>query len=292
MTSDGEDRAGDLVIRPMRRDELEVLVGWAEDEGWKPGIGDAEVFWATDPDGFVAAELDGELIGGGSIVSYGGRYGFMGFFIVRPDHRGGGLGRELWHTRKRLLLDRLDTGAPIEMDGVFPMAPFYAKGGFVLQHADRRHEVVAVAGEEQAEVVDLARVPFDAVDDYDARHVPARRSTFLRHWIDRPDGHAVGVVDGGELRGIAASRPCTGGHRIGPLFADDPATAEALFDAICTRLAGQTVYLDVPEVNADAVALTERHGMVEVFACARMTLGEPPALPWREIYGVTSFELG
>src|SRR5690606_16187917 len=97
MTTDGEDRAGDLVIRPMRRDELEVLVGWAEDEGWKPGVGDAEVFWATDPDGFVAAELDGELIGGGSIVSYSGRYGFMGFFIVRPDHRGGGLGRELWH---------------------------------------------------------------------------------------------------------------------------------------------------------------------------------------------------
>ncbi|MGA0419930.1 MAG: GNAT family N-acetyltransferase, partial [Phycisphaerales bacterium] len=30
----------------------------------------------------------------------------------------------------------------------------------------------------------------------------------------------------------------------------------------------------------------------EVFGCARMTLGRPPSLPMREIFGVTTFELG
>ena len=281
-----------LVVRPMRRDELDVLVGWADGEGWRPGVDDAEVFWATDPDGFVSAEVDGELVGGGSIVSYDGRYGFMGFFLIRPDLRHHGLGRELWHTRKRLLLDRLEPGSPIEMDGVFAMVPFYEKGGFVMQHADRRHEGIAVASPPRTEVVDLATVPFDLVDDYDAAHVPVRRSTFLRHWLDRPGGHAVGVVDGGACRGVAVSRPCTGGHRIGPLFADDPEVAEALFAAISNRLAGETVYLDVPEINSEATALAERHGMVEVFACARMTFGPPPDLPWHEVYGVTTFELG
>jgi hypothetical protein len=33
-------------------------------------------------------------------------------------------------------------------------------------------------------------------------------------------------------------------------------------------------------------------GMTEVFGCAKMTLGPPPVLPWPEIFGVTTFELG
>jgi GNAT superfamily N-acetyltransferase len=291
-TDDAQAATSGLVVRAMQRDELDVLVEWAEGEGWKPGVGDADVFWATDPDGFVAADVDGEHVGGGSIVSYGGRYGFMGFFLIRPDLRHQGLGRELWHTRKRLLLDRLDAGAPIEMDGVFDMAPFYEKGGFALQHADRRHEVVAVATPPRDGVVDLATVDVGLVDDYDAAHFPTRRTSFLRRWIDRPGGHAVGVIDTGVCRGFAVSRPCSTGHRIGPLFADDAEVADALFATSSTRLAGETVYLDVPEVNAAAVELAARYGMVEIFGCARMTLGPPPILPWHEIYGVTTFELG
>ena len=26
---------------------------WAEEEGWNPGPHDADVYWATDPDGFL-----------------------------------------------------------------------------------------------------------------------------------------------------------------------------------------------------------------------------------------------
>ena len=57
-------------ICQMTRDELATLVEWAAREGWNPGLNDAEVFLATDPEGFVAAEINGELIGGGSIVAY------------------------------------------------------------------------------------------------------------------------------------------------------------------------------------------------------------------------------
>ena len=58
-----------MIIRPMARDELDVIMGWAHGEGWNPGLDDADVFWATDPDGFIAAELDGQLVGGGQIRS-------------------------------------------------------------------------------------------------------------------------------------------------------------------------------------------------------------------------------
>ena len=46
----------------MNRDELDVAVEWAAKEGWNPGLNDAQVFWDTDPEGFVALEKNDELI--------------------------------------------------------------------------------------------------------------------------------------------------------------------------------------------------------------------------------------
>ena len=286
-----------MLIRPMVRHEVDLLVAWAAEEGWNPGPHDAEAFWAADPQGWVAAEVDGQVVGGGSIVAYGTSYGFMGLFIVRPDRRGHGLGRELWLARRALLLDRLDDEAAIEMDGVFAMAPFYAAGGFVHQHRDLRFAGVAGRSDPgptttAVEVVDAAAVPFELIEGYDRAHFPAPRSAFLRRWLTLPGGQAVAAVADGRCRGYAVRRPVLVGHKVGPLFADDPEVAEALFVAVTAPVAGEQVVLDAPERNAAAVALADRHGLQEVFGCARMTLGPPPALPWDEIFGVTTFELG
>lgn len=287
-----------MELRAMERSDLDVLVEWAAGEGWNPGRDDADVFWATDPDAFVAVDVDGELAGGGAVVSYGGAYGFMGLFIVRPDLRGRGLGRTLWYLRRDLLQSRLVDGAAVEMDGVFAMQPFYAQGGFVFQHRDLRFEgragSVPVDGSvaDGREVVDLATVPFPIIEAYDRRHFAAPRPDFLRDWLARPGGQAVGVVESGACRGFAVMRPCRVGHKIGPLFADDVAVAESLFVDLTARVPGEPVFLDVPERNEPGLDLVRRHGMTEVFGCARMTLGRAPDLPWDEIFGVTTFELG
>ena len=96
------------------------------------------------------------------LPGYGDGYGFMGFFIVRPDRRGAGLGRELWLARRDRLRARLGPDAAIEMDGVFHMQPFYAAGGFVHQHRDLRFEGRGITAEPAIEVTDLSAVPFTA----------------------------------------------------------------------------------------------------------------------------------
>lgn len=284
--------AHELVIRGMTRVELDTLVNWAADEGWNPGENDAQIFWNTDPEGFVAAELGGELIGGGSIVSYEGRFGFMGFFIVRPDHRSKGIGRQLWFHRRDLLISRLQAPAVIGMDGVFDMQDFYARGGFAFCNRDLRFEGVGAATTPADMLVDLSAVAFAEVSQYDAAHFPAPRERFLKAWIAQPNSRALGAVQNGILRGYGVIRPCRRGFKIGPLFAADSDTAEALFLGLGDIAPGEPVFLDAPENNPLAMALARRRNLLEVFGCARMYYGPQPVLPHREIFGVTTFELG
>ncbi len=87
-------------------------------------------------------------------------------------------------------------------------------------------------------------------------------------------------------------RPCRIGHKIGPLFAANADVAESLLVAVASRVPGEPIFLDVPEINRDALTLVARYGMSEVFGCARMVLGPIPQLPDAEIFGVATFELG
>jgi GNAT superfamily N-acetyltransferase len=286
-----------LVIRQMSRPEVDELVGWAAQEGWNPGLHDADVFWATDPAAFIAAELEEALIGGGAITSYDGEFGFMGFFIVRPEFRGRGLGNTFWHARRARLLARLHPEASVGMDGVFAMQEYYAKGGFVFSHRDIRfraevpdHPAIPTVGDD--EITPLTEVAFEQVVEYDRTCFPAPRTTFLKGWISQPDTLAIGCQRQGRLSGYGVVRRCLEGCKIGPLFADDAQVAVTLYAHLAGFASGGPLFLDAPENNPAAIELVRRHRMAEVFGCARMYLGSPPELAHHRIFGVTTFELG
>ena len=69
-----------LNFKILDRAGVKTLVAWAQSEGWNPGLSDAELFYAADPEGFLGCFLDDQMVGGGSIVSYEGNFGFMGLF--------------------------------------------------------------------------------------------------------------------------------------------------------------------------------------------------------------------
>lgn len=281
-------------FRAATRSELDIAVEWAAREGWNPGRHDADAFWASDPDGFVCAERDGEVIATGSVVAYDGAFGFMGFFIVRPDLRGRGIGRDFWFWRRDRLLDRLDPGATIGMDGVFAMQPFYRSGGFEFAHRTLRMTGTATAdrGLHDSSLVELEHLPFDDVAAFDRRHFGRARPRFLSQWISPEGGRGLAALDGGEMVGLGVIRPCRVGYKIGPLFADSSEIANRVYSALSATAGRDEVSLDVPEINLDALDLARRHGLSERFGCARMYHGAAPPLPWQNIYGVTTFELG
>src|SRR5690606_35255096 len=143
----------------------------------------------------------------------------------------------------------------------------YAKSGFALAWRNTRYRGTG-GGAPVPGLVDLDTLPFDLVARYDRAVFEADRRCFLRLWIAQPDAVRLGVVRDGELAGWGLMCPCAEGHKIGPLFAGDQATAARLLDGFLAAVPGEAVYLDVPEPNAAANRAARERGMEPVFETA------------------------
>lgn len=278
----------DFRIKPMRPDEIPMAVNWAAAEGWNPGLADAACFAAPDPQGFLIGELDGEPAATVSCVNYGANFAFLGFYIVRADLRGRGFGLRIWNAAIAHAGPRV-----IGLDGVVAQQQNYRKSGFELAYANVRYGgIVAAPDAPQVGVVRLNEVPFADVEAYDATVFPAPRPAFLRAWIGAPGHLGRALVRDRRLAGWGVIRPCRNGRKIGPLVADDRATAEAVLSALLAGAGSGEIFLDVPAINRDAVSLAQDLGLAPVFETARMYTGAVPPLRLGRIFGVTTFELG
>jgi GNAT superfamily N-acetyltransferase len=278
-------------IRTASRDDVRTLLAWAAEEGWNPGLHDADAFHAADPDGFLLGWLDGEPIAGISFVRSGPAWAFLGLYIVRPAFRGRGHGMAMW----RAAMDRRDARS-VGLDGVVERQADYARSGFTLVRRNVRYGgVVSGPGATVHDaIVAAGSVPFAAIEALDADAAPAPRVAFLQAWLTLP-GHVARIALDGEGRpvGLGVIRPAQSGWKVGPLVAPDAATAERLLDTLAgAATPGEPLFLDVPEPNAAAVRLAEERGMTPVFETARMVLGPIPDERIDRLFGVTSFELG
>ncbi|MFO7800983.1 MAG: GNAT family N-acetyltransferase [Desulfovermiculus sp.] len=273
----------------MVRHEIGLAIEWAAKEGWNPGLNDANCYFAADPKGFLVGLLSGRPIATISVMKYDESFGFLGCYIVSPEFRGLGYGILIWNAGLEYL-----AGCNIGLDGVVEQQEKYRKSGFKLAYRNIRYE--GTGGDdfpEGASIVDLALLPLETVFAYDKPFFPAERTKFLQSWIQQPDGHALGVFHAGKLSGYGVMRPCRTGYKIGPLFADTPSMAEAVFLGLKSNVnSDDAIFFDVPEVNDAAVELAERYAMKVSFETARMYNREIPDLPTNRTYSVLSFEVG
>jgi ribosomal protein S18 acetylase RimI-like enzyme len=278
-------------IRTMTRSEVDLAVEWAALEGWNPGLDDATCFFNTDPQGFLLGLLDGQPIGCISAVSYAATFGFLGFYIVLPAYRGQGYGIRLW----RSAMTRL-SGHQIGLDGVVAQQDNYRKSGFNLAYRNIRYAASGLGhanSTEHPQLRPIAETDFPLIAAYDRAFFPASRTEFLHGWLQLPASKAYVWMKSGQLQGWGLIRKCRQGYKIGPLFADHALIADALYTELSAEIPEhETIYLDIPESNPAALALTQRHAMYKVFETARMYTGDFPKLSIDRLYGVTSFELG
>ncbi|MEU9029723.1 GNAT family N-acetyltransferase [Streptomyces sp. NPDC048383] len=275
--------------------DMELMRSWADAEGWNPGDHDRFAFAAADPEGFLVGRLDGEPAACVSAVRYGTGFGFIGFYIARPDLRGQGYGIQLWRAATARLAGRL-----VGLDGVVEQQDNYRTSGFRSAWTNLRHQGVPGGGDERVaggggdiEIIDAATLPFARLADYDRRFFPEPRDAFLALWTGLPGHTARAAVRDGRIEGLGVIRPCgSGAPRIGPLYAQTPEVAAALVRRLAGYAPDGEVVLDVPDVNPAATALAAGLGLTPVFETARMYTGPVPELDLAHLYGITSLELG
>jgi len=280
----------DLTIGTLNALEIQTAIDMAAREGWNPGLEDASAFHCADPSGYFGARIGGNLVSVISAVRYGATFGFIGLFITAPSHRGKGYGQKVWDHAMNYL-DGRTTG----LDAVKEQTARYARFGFKPVYRNIRYAGAPECGQSD----DLRLQPLDAVSfpdlcTYDRRFFPAERTGFLKGWTDPGSKTRRGLafVEDGTIQGFGVLRQCGDGHKIGPLYANTPDIADALFRALAVTVPGEAVILDIPEPNASALLLAERYDLSPEFETFRMYKGPAPDLPLDQTFGISTFELG
>lgn len=281
-------------IRPLTREELDVVLAWGEADP-APDPFDANAIWDAEPAGLWGVEVDGVLVAAASTLAHQGQLGRIGFIVVRPEMRRRGIGQLTIQFLVDDLLARLAPGAAITLDATLDITDHAERLGFVTGPTITRMRGTAEVGRRgphTGEIRALTAVPFELVMGLDTLHTGVLRESLLRTWITPPGGLALGVYERGELLGMGVARRSRLGLAIGPLYAAEPDIAQDLLTALTAPHAGSIFTLDVPAANPSAVEFATANRLAPASRRTTMSLGDAPVLPADDVYGVTSYELG
>jgi len=278
------------VVRTATRKELEIMIEWAAKEGWNPGLYDGDAFHSIDNNGFLIGLLDNEPITSISAVSYNKDFGFLGFYITKPEHRGKGYGYKIWKKAIKYLSTQ-----NVALDGVVDLQKNYMRSGFKFAYRHIRYE--GYGSNEKLKDSEgiklLSEINLDLLYKYDRKIFLHDRKDFLKLWIGQPESLSIGYVKNKKLLGYGMVRKCRSGFKVGPLFADSKKIANELFKRVRFFVGeNNLIYLDVPEPNKEAMKLAKEYKMKPIFETSRMYTKEFSKTPLNKVFGVTTFEVG
>lgn len=267
---------------------LEVIE-MAQQENWDPGHGDDLSFFFVDNAGFFIGSLNGKIVAAISVVNFHETYAHLGYYIVRPEFRGRGLGLTLWETAIKHAGDRC-----IGLDGMPAQEANYSKWGFSTHYHTHRFQGVASAHFKKIgniSAINGGHLP--AVIAFDEKFVGYSRINLLSSWFNNANRKGFILTEKQVIKGLIGIRPSDTGYRIGPFYATDASHIESLLHAAMAELPENTlVTIDVPEFASETIALLTSYGYRALFHTCRMYLGIPPLCCQHGNNAVASLELG
>ncbi len=272
------------VVQASQQDVV-LMIEWAKQAGWNPGLDDANSFFATDPSGFFIGKLNDKIIAMGAAVIYDASFAFCGLYMVDKNHQHQGYGLTLTKRRLAYVGNRC-----VGLDGVLNMENRYACLGYQTDFISTLYRIEGVFPSIAcSHIMPFNALYAQAICDYDVHCFPAKRDVFLKYWLNHS---TLMYVKDQHIMGYGVIRPCFEGYKIGPLFADNEEIAEILLSHLLTYAKGQPVMLAIPEYQQMLQAWIVKYQMQKVFSVARMYRGNPPKMDLNRVYAITSYELG
>jgi GNAT superfamily N-acetyltransferase len=246
------------------------------------------------PGQVLVGEIDGRIVASGSLATYPsshGLLGWIGLILVDPDFRRRGLGMQI--VRAVLdLAERLDV-AVLGLDASDQGQPIYERLGFECRcginrwsgRARIRNASPPMADEDWRPLLDLDRLACDA-----------KRAALLHNLAAGGASVVRRTTQDNRLTGYGLLRPGRRAWHVGPLVAEDPATAASVFDDLIEPTDNgfaEDIIIDVLDGHPFESHLVAR-GLSVARRLQRMTrpLGETVLMASPLACAVTGFELG
>jgi GNAT superfamily N-acetyltransferase len=277
-----------MKINTANADEIKTMAEWAAQEGWNSGKNDATVYPLADPNGFFVGYIENEMAACISAVKYQ-NFGFVGFYMVKPEFRGQGYGWQIWQHGMQYL-----NGCNVALDGVVEQQHNYRKSGFKLAHNNIRYQWHHQQHKaHQIQSLEANRWPMPSIQNYLKDFFPADRSDFNEAWQNQDNASAYLLVEQDNIVAYGVIRSCQQGYKIGPLFANTPQNAEIILNDLTSTVEDMSlIYLDITDRNKAVLPLLDARNAEQVFETARMYTGDEPDINIEHTYGITSFEIG
>ena len=284
--------------RPLRPSDVPGAFALSRIAGWNQTESDWHGYLAFDPEGCLAALVDGALVGTATCIRYGKALGWIGMVLVHPDHRRLGLGKELLRRTIRYLGEKAVRS--IKLDATAAGRKVYLPLGFRDEIDVTRFEGRAPGLPVGPSTVSFhgAAEPMAPGDltqmaELDARAFGVDRSGVLSSLSSRNPGLCFVDRSGGGISGFLIAREGREAVQMGPMAASGEAVAERLFHALFRVAQGRRLFVDLPMPNIVGAGILARHGFVVQRSFTRMILGEAgPAENVSLVFGTSGAEKG
>ncbi len=261
-------------MSPLQRNELDDANALVAEAGWNQTAADWNVFLDL---GHVHAvsNSDGRVIATAATLPHGGQFAWISMVLVNAGYRRQGLATRLLQrciddlTASNLLpiLDATPDGR-----AVYRGLGFEDVWGYHRMTLRKAPVLDTSSTDRRIEVHPIDDAVWPEICAYDASAFGTSRADMLLRLRGRLPAAELYATRGGKITGLLLGRDGRTTNQLGPLIADDDATALALLQCALPTVP-PPIYIDFADMKADMRGWLEKAGFAPVRPLTRMALG-------------------
>jgi GNAT superfamily N-acetyltransferase len=239
--------------------------------GWNQVEADWEMFLNAGGSNFVA-NLDGKDVGTVTAVPYSNHFTWIGMVLVDPSARRKGIGSGLL---RKSIEESIQAG-PVRLDATADGYELYKTLGFseeykLIRMTRRSNSLDELKFNpcDQTRICDIA-----SMINYDSPVFGADRSFILKALYQRNPEYAMCCSRAGNIEGYCMGRSGCSFEQIGPVVAENEATAKDLLLTAMIKCQGSDVVVDAFADKPEWIRFLEEIGFTRQRTFIRMCLGD------------------
>jgi GNAT superfamily N-acetyltransferase len=265
-----------MYLRTMKRLDIPSGMRLKEIAGWNQTAQDWERFLTASPGGCFVAELDGEVCGTATSISYEERFAWVGMVLVDPKFRGRGVGTKLLARA----IEYLDAHkiSTIKLDATPLGKPLYEKLGFVSEYEIERWILKTSSASSTKTHRShppglLSTDSLDSIFESDRDIFGADRSSLLESLHQEAPEFTFAIRNANIVEGYGFGRRGCYADQLGPWMATDAPVARQLLEAFLANCRCDTIVVDCLRSNTMARSLLQSFGFTYSRLLTRMYRG-------------------